>query len=289
MYNERTIAKSVRDSENGGTGKMKIGMIGCGNMAQAMIGGMLDSGEIKAEDVFVANPIVEQLEAVKEKFGVSITTNNKEVAQWADFLIFAVKPNVIGLVINEVKESIRVQDTVLVSIAAGVSLEQLAQGFEGKDIKIVRVMPNTPALVGAGMSAITGNENVAKDELESVAKICNCFGKTMVLDEKFFHGVTAASGSSPALVYILIEAMADAAVKAGISREDAYLLTAQAVMGSAKMVLETKEHPGILKDRVCSPAGTTIEMVEVLEETGFRASVQAAIDAAVQKSKQMSC
>lgn len=268
---------------------MKIGMIGCGNMAQAMIGGMLDSGEIKAEDVFVANPIVEQLESVKEKFGVSITTNNKEVARWADILIFAVKPNVIGLVMDEVKESIRVHETVIVSIAAGVSLKQLAQEFDSDEFKLVRVMPNTPALVGAGMSAITGNDNVEQDELETVARICDCFGKTMVLDEKLFHGVTAASGSSPALVYMLIEAMADAAVKAGISREDAYTLTAQAVMGSAKMVLETKEHPGVLKDRVCSPAGTTIEMVEVLEETGFRASVQAAIDAAVEKSKQMSC
>lgn len=267
---------------------MKIGMIGCGNMAQAMIGGMLNSGKIQAEDIFVSNPIMEQLESVKSAYGVATTTDNHEVASMADVLIFAVKPNVIGMVLEEIKDSIHPEKTVLVSIAAGVSIDQIIRKIGNTKVKLVRLMPNTPALVGEGMTAVAGNENVEEQELAAVVGICECFGKAIVLDEKLFHGVTAASGSSPAMVYMLIEAMADAAVKSGLSREAAYVLTAQSVLGSAKMVMETNLHPGVLKDRVCSPSGTTIEMVEVLEKTGFRASIQSAIDAAAEKSMIMS-
>ncbi len=263
-------------------------MIGCGNMAQAMIGGMVESGVVDAADIFVSNPIQEQLEVVKTKYGVPVTNDNKEVSRWADYLIIAVKPNIMNMVLKEVKDHLEPEKTVLVSIAAGVDLAQMERQIDIPNIKLLRVMPNTPALVGEGMTAITGNENVGEKELNAVLEIFDCFGKTKVIPEELFHGVTATSGSSPAMVYILIEAMADAAVKAGLKREDAYELAAQSVLGSAKMVVETKLHPGVLKDRVCSPGGTTIAMVEELDRKGFRGAVLSALDAAVHKSIEMS-
>lgn len=267
---------------------VKIGFIGCGNMAQAMIGGMVESGNISAEDIRVANPIAEQLDLVHQKYGVDITDDNKEVATWADVLILAVKPDRIDLILDEIKDHLPLERGITVSIAAGITLDHLEGKINLPGAKVIRTMPNTPALVGAGMTAIAGNSNVTDDEIALVQRLFGSFGKTLVLDEKFFHIVTAASGSSPALVYMLIEAMADAAVKGGIKRDDAYVLTAQSVFGAAKMVLETKQHPGVLKDQVCSPGGTTIEMVETLERNQFRGAVMEALEAAAEKSQQLS-
>lgn len=267
---------------------MKIGFIGCGNMAQAMIGGIVSSEFVSPSYVFVSNPMMEQLETVRNTYGVAVTRDNKAVAEWADFLILAVKPNMIQSILMEIRGFIEPQRTTLISIAAGVSLGQLMDLLNKLDVKVIRAMPNTPALAGEGMTALVGNQNVTGEVLDQAAALFRSFGKTILLDESLFHGVTAVSGSSPALIYVLIEAMADAAVKQGILREDAYLLAAQSVLGSAKMVLETNLHPGTLKDRVCSPGGTTIEMVETLEQTGFRSSVMAAVSAAAEKSKLMS-
>lgn len=174
----------------------------------------------------------------------------------------------------------------MVSIAAGKSIDALSNAF-GKEVKLIRIMPNTPALVGEGMSAISANEKVTEAEKEKVIEIFNSFGKCEEVSESLMDTVTAVSGSSPAYVFMFIEAMADAAVVGGMPRDKAYIFAAQAVLGSAKMVLDTKKHPGVLKDMVCSPAGTTIEAVSVLEEKGMRDAVISAMKVCMEKSKEM--
>ena len=159
--------------------------------------------------------------------------------------------------------------------------------FLGKDQKIVRLMPNTPAMVNEGITAVCPNDMVTKDELEKVLKICESVGKAEVISEKLMDAFCAVGGSSPACTFMYMEAMADAAVKAGMPRDKAYTVVGQSVLGAAKLMLETGKHPGVLKDMVCSPGGTTIEMVQVLEDMGFRAAVMDAVEAAVEKSKSL--
>ncbi|WP_213819022.1 pyrroline-5-carboxylate reductase [Garciella nitratireducens] len=262
-----------------------IGFIGAGNMAKAMIGGILQAKILPPEKVFLSNPHKEKLEAMKKEFGVQITLDNKEVAQRADILVLSVKPYLYSKVIQEIKDEIQ-QHTILVNIAAGVSIESIEQTF-AKKVKVVRVMPNTPAQVGEAMSCVCVNKEVTKEELQEVMDIFHSFGEVEVIDENLMDVATGVSGSSPAYVYLFIEALADGAVLEGMPREKAYKLAAQAVLGSAKMVLESKEHPAKLKDQVCSPGGTTIEAVACLEKNYFRSTVIQAVQTATQKSKEM--
>lgn len=261
-----------------------IGFIGAGNMGKAMIGGIIKSGLYSPDNIIVSDKNEESLSTLKKELGVKTTLINKESAL-SDILFLCVKPQIIYDVIDEIKESVPA-DTIIVSIAAGQAIENIEKAFN-KPIKLVRVMPNTPALVGESMSAMTPNKNADKDDISLVKKILESFGKAEVVPEKLMDAATAASGSSPAYVFMLIEAMADAAVNAGMPRNQSYTFAAQAVLGSAKMVLETGIHPGELKDMVCSPAGTTIEAVKVLENRGFRAAIIDAMDACVKKSKSM--
>lgn len=263
-----------------------IGFIGSGNMAGAMIGGIVTSGLVDSSKVIASNPHEEKLNVLKEKYKISITTDNKEVASKADILFLSVKPVMYQAVINEIKDSVK-EDVIIVVIAAGKSIEEVHNLF-GKDIKIIRTMPNTPALVGEAMSALCPAENVLEDELNDVKSIFNSFGKCEVVSENLMDAVTGVSGSSPAYVYMFIEALADAAVLGGMKRDQAYKFAAQSVLGSAKMVLETGEHPGVLKDQVTSPAGTTIEAVAELEKLGMRSAVISATTKCIEKSKAMS-
>ncbi len=263
---------------------MKFGFIGSGNMGSAMIGGIIGAELAAAEEIIVSDINPRGLEDIRSKYGVAVTEHNKEAAD-ADVLLLCVKPNVIYSVIDEIKDFVT-YDTVVVSIAAGQSLKKLEAAFE-REVKLVRVMPNTPALVGAGMSAIAKNANVSDKEIKYIEKVFNSFGIAKAVDEKLMDAVTAVSGSSPAYVFMLIEAMADGAVMNGMPRDMAYTFAAQAVLGSAKMVLETGKHPGILKDMVCSPGGTTIEAVSVLEEMGFRSAIIEAVNACAEKSAQL--
>lgn len=224
------------------------------------------------------------LDACK-KYGVTPSEDNKTLAKWADILFLAVKPNVIYSVIDEIKKEVN-PNTIIVSIAAGQSIEKIEKAF-GKKIKLVRVMPNTPALVGEGMSALVPNSNLAEDELAVICNIFKVLGKAEIVSESMMDAVTAVSGSSPAYIFMIIEAMADGAVMGGLPRDKAYTFAAQAVLGSAKMVLETGTHPAELKDSVCSPAGTTIEAVKVLEERGLRSAVIEAMQACMEKSKKL--
>ncbi|MCB5881562.1 pyrroline-5-carboxylate reductase [Lachnospiraceae bacterium EP-SM-12S-S03] len=264
---------------------MKLGFIGAGNMAKAIMGGVLKNEIFKPEEVIASDLYVPGLEAAKEGLGINITTDNKEVAKNSEVLILAVKPQFYADVIKEISEYIT-EKQIIVTIAPGKTLEYLADTF-GHPVKIVRTMPNTPALVGEGITGVCHNALVTKEELDYVCNILNGFGKAEVVPERLMDVVVSVSGSSPAYVFMFIEAMADAAVADGMPRPQAYKFAAQAVLGSAKMVLETGKHPGELKDMVCSPAGTTIEAVRVLEEKGFRSAVFEAMKACAEKSKGM--
>ncbi len=264
----------------------KIGFIGCGNMSQAIIGGLVSSGQIKAEDIWVFDHKPATNQAMQQKYGITPADSAEQVAKQVDILFGAVKPNVILNVLNDVAGSLN-KDTVVVSIAAGITLDALA-GVLGHDRKLIRVMPNTPALVNEGMTSVTPNVLVTKEEADEIVAIFRGFGKAALVPEYMIHAVVGVSGSAPAYVFMFIEAMADAAVLGGMPRAQAYEFAAQAVKGAAQMVLETGKHPAELKDMVCSPGGTTIEAVRVLEEKGFRTAVIEAMQSCMAKSDSMS-
>lgn len=264
---------------------MVLGFIGCGNMASAMIQGIINKGVVEKETIIVSEVSKEMLARAEELLGVTGTLDNCEVVRKSDIVILAVKPQYYETVIAGIKEEIR-KDQILVTIAPGKTLKWVEDEI-GKPAKIIRTMPNTPALVQEGMTGVCCNAQVAKEELGQVCDILESFGKIDIVEERLMDVVTAVSGSSPAYVFMFVEAMADAAVSDGMPRAQAYRFAAQAVLGSAKMVLESGKHPGELKDMVCSPGGTTIEAVRVLEDKGLRSAVIEGTKACVRKSKSL--
>jgi len=264
---------------------MKIGFIGCGNMASAMIGGIIKNKIADKAEIMASDKSEYMKEKAQNQFGILVTEDNKEVAQFADVLVLAVKPFYYENVITEIREVVK-DETIIVSIAPGKTIRWIETLFN-KKIKLVRTMPNTPALVGEGMSGMCRNAQVEDVELNQVKEIFCGFGKAEVVSEDLMDAVVGVSGSSPAYVFMFIEAMADAAVADGMPRAQAYRFAAQAVLGSAKMVLETGKHPGELKDMVCSPKGTTIEAVRVLEAKGMRSAVMEAQKACVKKAQEV--
>lgn len=264
---------------------MKIGFIGCGNMASAMIGGILRRGIFQKEEIIVSNLTEEGRRRSKEKLGVVVTADNKEVVKNAGLIVLAVKPQFYEEVLKEVRQQLT-KDHTVIGIAPGKTLDWL-EGQCGQPLAVVRLMPNTPALVGEGMTGVCANERVSGETLAKICEITDSFGKTEIVPERLMDAVGAVSGSSPAYVFMFIEAMADAAVAQGMPRKQAYAFAAQAVLGSAKMVLETGMHPGELKDMVCSPAGTTIEGVRALEKAGLRSAVFEALQACAEKGKKL--
>jgi pyrroline-5-carboxylate reductase len=264
---------------------MTIGFIGLGNMAKAMIGGILAKGLMGSNEIIGTAATEATRQKVASKYGIQIRSSNAAVAKEADIIILAVKPQYLKVVIADIMDSVD-DSKIIVSIAAGKTINWLAKEFE-KPVKIIRVMPNTPALVLEGCSAVCRNDLVGDNDFQFVIELLESFGKAYTVPESMMDVVVGVSGSSPAYVFLFIEAMADAAVAGGMPRKQAYEFAAQSVLGSAKMVLETGKHPGELKDMVCSPAGTTIEAVRVLEEKGFRAAVIDAVKACIDKSKQL--
>ena len=264
---------------------MKLGFIGTGNMASAIMGGVIKNQIIAPEEIIGADLFAPGRERAKEQFGINVTASNKEVVEKAEVIILSVKPQFYANVISEIKDDVR-DEQIIITIAPGKTLSWLAEQF-GKDVKIVRTMPNTPAMVGEGMTAACPNEHMTEEGIARVREILESFSRVQIVPEKLMDVVTAVSGSSPAYVYMFIEAMADAAVSGGMPRPQAYQFAAQAVLGSAKMVLDTGKHPGELKDMVCSPAGTTIEAVRTLEELGFRSAVIEAMKVCEDVSRSM--
>lgn len=263
-----------------------IGFIGAGNMGRAMIEGIVASEKVTAHNIYVFDMNQHSLQALKTEHGVGICDSTQALVQTCDWIILAVKPQVYPVVLESVKKHWK-SSKILISIAAGISIAQM-ESILGHNQKIVRTMPNTPALIGEAMSAVCANNHVSKNEVEKVLSLFQCFGKAEVVYESLIDAVIGVSGSAPAYVFMLIEAMADAAVWGGMPRNKAYTFAAQAVQGAAKMVLETGKHPGELKDMVCSPAGTTIEAVRTLEKHGFRTAVFEGIADCIKKSKMMS-
>lgn len=265
---------------------MKIGFIGMGNMAGAMISGMLQKGLASPKDLIGSAKTQKTLEKMQQTYGICVTADNREVAAAADVLFLAVKPVFFPEVIAQIKDSVK-ENTLVVSVAAGRTLAYLKEAFQDVPCKVIRCMPNMPAQVLAGCTGVCAGEEVTEEELETVLTLLRSFGTASVVPERLMDAVIGVSGSSPAYVFLFIEAMADAAVAAGMPRAQAYEFASQSVLGSAKMVLETGKHPGELKDMICSPGGTTIEAVKVLEEKGFRAAVMDAMEACIEKAKRM--
>lgn len=263
---------------------MKLGFIGTGNMAGAIMGGIIQKGIFRPEQIIGADISEAGRRKAKETYGIEVTEDNRKAAA-AEVLILSVKPQFYADAIAEIRDCIR-DDQLVITIAPGKTLSWLEEQF-GKRVKIVRTMPNTPALVGEGMTAACVNQYVTEEEKAYALKILDSFGKVELVPEHLIDAVVAVSGSSPAYVFMFIEAMADAAVAEGMPRQQAYQFAAQAVYGSAKMILETGKHPGELKDMVCSPAGTTIEAVRVLEERGFRSAVIEAMKTCAEISKKL--
>ena len=263
----------------------KIGFIGAGNMGGALLRSIAANGapgkfQLLAYDIHT--PLVD---ALSKEIGVLAVKSAAELVAASDVVVLAVKPQYSESVLNEIKSTF-LPGKVLVTIIVGVPISYY-KNILGEEAKIVRTMPNTPALVGAGMTLVCADSSVSQEEKALVMELMSCCGLAEELEERLMNEVTALTGSSPAYIYMLIEAMADAAVQSGLPRKLSYRLAAQAVMGSAKMVLETGTHPGELKDMVCSPAGTTIEAVAVLEKEGFRHSILAAMDACTQKAREI--
>jgi pyrroline-5-carboxylate reductase len=264
----------------------KIGFIGGGNMAKAIIGGLVDSGKIAPSDIFIYDRKAETNQAMAQQYGINAAESAEAMARDVDILFGAVKPNVILKVLKDLAGNLK-KEALVVSIAAGVTLDSLSSVL-GYDRKIIRAMPNTPSLVGEGMTSVTPNALVDQSETDEVVAIFESFGKAAVVDEYLIHSVVGVSGSAPAYVFMFIEAMADAAVAGGMPRAQAYQFAAQAVKGAAQMVLATGKHPAELKDMVCSPGGTTIEAVKVLEEKGLRSAVIEAMQQCMAKSEKLS-
>ena len=265
--------------------KNTIGFIGCGNMAKAMMGGLTKSELFKPENILCFDPSEASRIQVAESFGVNVLGSNMKVAEKADYLVLAVKPFLYYKVLEEIAKSVK-PTVVIISIAVGIGFGDIKE-LLGKDIKVCRTQPSTPAFVGESDSTICPDNHMTTEDIEDVIAIFNSFGKTEIISEKLMEVVPGIASSAPAYVMIFIEAMADAGVLHGFPRDQAYRLAAQAVYGSAKLVLESGEHPAKLKDQVCTPGGTTIEAVRVLEAKGFRDAVISAVDACALKSLAM--
>ena len=265
---------------------MKLGFIGTGNMAGAIMGGIIRNEIFKPEEIIGADISKESRSKVQSAYGINVTEDNKKAASESEVLVLSVKPQYYAETIKEIKDCVR-EDQLIITIAPGKTLKWLEEQFE-KKVKIVRAMPNTPALVGEGMTAACANDAVTEEEKEYALKILRSFGKVEIVAENMIDAVVAVSGSAPAYVFMFIEAMADAAVSEGMPRKQAYEFAAQAVYGSAKMVLDTGKHPGELKDMVCSPAGTTIEAVAKMEEMGLRSAIIEGMRACANRGKEMS-
>lgn len=264
----------------------KIGIIGFGNMGSAIIKGLTETESVYPENITLSDKEKNKTLDFLRNYPLINFSSNTENAKNSKYLIIAVKPHQYNSVLNEIKEFIN-ENTVIISIAAGITISDLKYVL-GNSVKTVRTMPNTPAMINEGMTAVSFDVNITDSERDTVLNIFNSIGKTEVFEEKFMDFIPALSGSSPAYVFMMIEAMADAAVLSGISRDKAYKMAAQSILGAAKLFLNSGKHPGELKDMVCSPGGTTIEAVSVLEENGFRSSVIKAMNACSEKAVKMS-
>lgn len=255
-------------------------------MAAAIIGCICRNGYIKPDRISVYDPDTVKTDSLQKEWGITLAGGIASLVDGSDWIVLAVKPNIVPTVLDELKNTVETGRTVIVSIAAGVSLDSLSAGI-GRDVPIVRVMPNTPALVGEGMPVLCGNGPAQGDILDTALSLFQTVGAAMIMEEKYLDAVTAVSGSGPAYVCLFIEALADGGVREGLPRDAAYTLACQTVLGTARLVMDTDTHPAVWKDRVCSPGGTTIDAVRSLEMGGFRGAVMDAVSVCADKSRKL--
>lgn len=261
-----------------------IGFIGAGNMGEAMIRGLLRGHDFTPEQISASGPREERMCELAAGYGIGTTTDNRVPAR-ADIVVLSVKPQIMSRVLDEVADSVRA-DALVISIAAGVPVATIQARLAG-GTRVIRAMPNTPALVDAAATAIAGGEHARESDLADAKRIFDAIGLTVILEESAMDAVTGLSGSGPAYVFLILEALSDAGVKVGLSRRTAQLLAAQTVLGSAKLLLETNEHPGRLKDMVTSPGGTAITGLHTLEHGGLRTTLMNAVEAATRRSREL--
>jgi pyrroline-5-carboxylate reductase len=262
-----------------------IGFIGAGNMAEAMVRGLVHGKHVAANRVTASGPRKDRLGELATRYGIEITTDNRAVVQRCGIVVLSVKPQILDRVLREVGDALS-PATLVVSIAAGVDTETIEDAI-ADGVRVVRAMPNTPALVGAGATAISPGRRASETDVATARALFDAVGITVVLDEAHLDAVTGLSGSGPAYIFLILEALADAGVKVGLSRRDAQRLAAQTVMGSAKLLLETDEHPGKLKDMVTSPGGTAIAGLHTLEEGGLRTTLINAVETATKRAREL--
>jgi pyrroline-5-carboxylate reductase len=262
-----------------------IGFIGAGNMAEALIRGLVRSGQVEPSSILASAPREERRAQLVADYKIRVTADNSEVARTAGVLVLGVKPQILPRVLREIGGAVR-EDALVISIAAGIDTETIEAALSGS-VRVVRAMPNTPALVAAGATAISSGSGAHERDLATAKAIFDAVGITIILEENQLDAVTGLSGSGPAYVFLILEALADAGVKVGLSRRNAQRLAAQTVMGSAKMLLDTDEHPGKLKDMVTSPGGTAIAGLHTLEQGGLRTTLINAVETATKRAREL--
>jgi pyrroline-5-carboxylate reductase len=263
----------------------QVGILGTGNMGEALIHGLLYGHLCRPEQIFCSDVRAERLKAIREKYGVKSTSHNVEVVKQSDIVILAVKPQIMKQIVEEIAKYLDLSK-LIISIAAGVPLDAI-EACARKDLKLIRVMPNICVSVREGASAIAAGKHAVKDDLMMAKTIFDSVGKSLFIEEGLLDAVTGLSGSGPAYIFLIIDALADAGVKVGLSRDDALILAPQTVLGAAKMLIETGEHPGKLKDMVTSPGGTAIAGLHTLEEGGLRTTLINAVEIATERSKAL--
>ena len=263
----------------------KVGFIGAGNMGEALIKGLVTANVVPAEAIWASDVRLERLKELDRLYGIQLAPNNGELVRQADVVIMAVKPQIMTPVLREIAP-VLIKKKLMISIAAGVSTAKIRAVF-GKDVRLIRVMPNTPALVLEGVTAIAKAEGLEPDDLDTAGEIFSAVGRVVVLEEELLDAVTGLSGSGPAYVALVIESLADGGVRMGLDRITAMTLATQTVLGAAKLLLDTGMHPGALKDMVSSPGGTSIAGIAALEEGGIRTTFIKAVERATLRSKEL--
>lgn len=263
----------------------KVGFLGAGNMGEAMIRGLLKAGIVPAEDIFATDVRLDRLQQLGKLYGIHTLSDNSLLVKRVDVVILAVKPQIIHPVLKEVAPAVTPKKLVI-SVAAGVPTAALRADLP-RGVRLIRVMPNTPALVLEGMTAVAKADGLQKGDLETAEEIFGAVGRVVVLEEEALDAVTGLSGSGPAYVALMIEALTDGGVKVGLDRLTAMTLAAQTVLGSAKLLIETGAHPGQLKDMVTSPGGTAIAGIAALEEGGVRRTLISAVERATLRSREL--
>ena len=263
----------------------RVGFLGAGNMGEAIIKGLLQTGLVPASAIAATDVRADRLQQLASQYGIGAASSNHDLVAKSDVIILAVKPQIMGAVLKEIAGAVD-RTRLLISVAAGVPVARLREGL-GKPARLIRVMPNTPALVLEGVTAIARADGLEAGDLDLAQELFGAVGRAVVLDEDALDAVTGLSGSGPAYVAIVIESLADGGVKMGLDRATAMILAAQTVLGSARLILETGMHPGQLKDMVSSPGGTTIAGIAALEEGGVRRTFIGAVERATLRSREL--